>query len=499
MFFLILHTKTNKPPRFVHETRYKPKTAPKLELRLVPRGNFLPQGFSIWKPDVLIGLDSCSDDMRQDVEQQFRSVWRIFAPELQHTFYPAHFTAQQRRFPQDPPLDKYAKFAMKIKQAWEDALKTATLGEGQSDCTRWVKVRSYQVHAVHRLPPASQGLKLPLNPFVLVSRFLDIAPFQSAQFMNKIATKSLFPRAGALGAVVVSKVRRLVVLTDIPFVADPREMAQSIEGNPWFCSDDIWEVPRAFRRHHSIHSQTNVAESVGGILSHYWDPTAGQQTGGLIARLMLRSAGFVGDGADEVVVEAVCQQLDTTSAQVGERQKRRAKFAGLSDVDIVKTKLVPQLSKFKTHNSNILCSEDVANLLPQLQQKKQKMSAWGAEMAEWKKRIDVTHPSPADHILFNEILWPFETKARDAFHASGQAGRRPIWWIGNIREKEDTPAISHRAGCGSCRVNNTCQTEEDAQIVTILLGQEASKVEIISIERCRLMSTLIVLQRGWVQ
>ena len=42
VFSLILCMKMNNTPRFVHETRYKPKTAPKSDLRLIPRGNFSP-------------------------------------------------------------------------------------------------------------------------------------------------------------------------------------------------------------------------------------------------------------------------------------------------------------------------------------------------------------------------------------------------------------------------------------------------------------------------
>ena len=383
----------------------------------------LSEDFQCWEARVLTSHPEMDNDRAGAVDASFSRLWRAFASELQYTFWPQRFSATERKWPQNPPLEDYHKFAQLISKRYTEAID-AYARRSQCDHSNWVKTVGYEVVALHMLPPVSQAFRraLPLKVMVAITLFGDAAPFVTADVAAPKAIEAdvLVVSAdckanGALGSIVMlnaARLRarfalpistpRLVVIRRVLFEPDGRAIFQSIESEKEFSEGKMWYVARAAHRHRRISCQTNFDETMGSILNHFWNPTGGHATASIVARLMLRTSGFCGDGSDDIVVDMTCDNLLANCRMQG-RAKRSAAYAGLSEIDVIKRKLLPSLSMMKATNSELLTSSHVGCLRSQVSCTQARMSTWRLSMNQWKRKFDSHKVSPQDLAIFQKF------------------------------------------------------------------------------------------------
>ena len=85
----------------------------------------------------------------------FAQSYRLAASELEHSLLPPVSEWGRIRMPRDPPVEQYREFAGRIREAWQQELKSFT--EGGKSPRGWVNFEGVMAVSLNRLPPVCRA------------------------------------------------------------------------------------------------------------------------------------------------------------------------------------------------------------------------------------------------------------------------------------------------------------------------------------------------------
>ena len=163
-----------------------------------------------------------------------------------------------------------------------------------------------------------------------------------------------------------------------------------------------WKAARLMHRARRIGCQTACAESEGSVLANLWDPVAGLGSGGLLARVILRVSGFVGDGGDDHIVRAVLRQL-ASFHPLRKRALRSAEHAGKSVEEVSLSKLAGAVADFHCRNTVFLRSLEAQQAAGDIVVGHATVSEWDRKRFAWARDHDKGKVAEDDAEVFRQF------------------------------------------------------------------------------------------------
>ena len=328
----------------------------------------------------------------------FASLWADLHAHLRFTLWPGDTwpdVTLDRTWPRKAPIHEYKRLQRNVLEMLADDN---------------LALRHFKGFRCYGLAPAvptwsNIWVTLPLCVYLRIGSFNQDGVF---------TTKALKQASCGVPGLYVCRVHDKNVLVGKlaeEFEVDEDAVATAVEFDPRF-SMGCWRAARLWHRARRIGSSTAVVESWSSVVDSFWDPTQGLSSGGVIARAMLRIAGYLGDGTDECVLDMVGGQLNA-SPLVGPRTMRRSAHKGKSHREIAHSKLVPMMDALKTRNAALLCSDEAQSIVTERKvhfDEAKTFSDWAPLQKTRAKYFDVGAPESADLDLFGRCSLSVDSK-----------------------------------------------------------------------------------------